>query len=425
VKRASVFVLLLFFGAALAGAARPVSTVVIRCGRLIDGRADRPAENASIVVQDGKIIAIGENATVPSGAQIVDLGRATVLPGLMDLHVHLMIGNFLNESSAHKALSGMRNAQTMLRCGFTTIRIPGDGDTFYSPIEIRNAIARGEYVGPRMLVAPHNLTATGGHGDINDLAPDMAVLSVGKIISGPESVRQRVREEIKYGADWIKLYVTGGVMSANDNPRVQSMTDEEIRAAVDEAHRYLKKVCVHAIGTEGIKSAVRAGVDSVEHGILIDQEGINLMRERGTYLVPTLYVLNYVVEQGVKAGFPAGSIAKGKSIIAERDRNIRAAFAAGVKIAFGSDTIFPHDQANREFALMVGLGLTPMQAIKAATINSADLLGLEKEIGSLEVGKRADIIAVGDSPLDDIRALERVKFVMKDGQVIRNDFQAP
>jgi imidazolonepropionase-like amidohydrolase len=310
----------------------------------------------------------------------------------------------------------------MLRNGFTTIRDPGDFDKSFGLVDLREAIARGEFLGPRMLVAPHALTTTGGHGDLNDLAPDITSLPYGKAISGPESAREAVREEIKYGADWIKLHVTGGVMSAHDDPRVQAFTDIELRAAVDETHRYRKKVSVHAIGTEGIKASILAGVDSVEHGILIDKEGIELLLKRGTYLVPTLYVLNYVIEEGRRMGIPAESIAKGLSIVEQRDANMRRAFASGVKVAFGSDTIFPVEQAAREFALMVKLGLSPMQAIRTATSSAADLLGLASEIGSIEIGKRADIIAVSGNPLENIRTLETVKFVMKNGQIITNDY---
>jgi imidazolonepropionase-like amidohydrolase len=404
--------------------------VVLRCGRLIDSRSGSPVSNAVIEVAEGRIVAAGEKLTAPDRAKVIDLGSATCLPGLIDLHAHILVdpalgagdSGFLNRSSARKALDGLRNAQAFLKQGFTTLRDPGDQDAYFATVDIRNVLSQGKFIGPRLLVAPHWLTATGGHGDLNDLAPDVLAMAEGKIVSGPGAMREAVRQEIKYGADWIKLYVTGGVMSAADNPRVTSFTDDEVRAAVDETHRHGKKITVHAIGTEGIKQAVRAGVDCVEHGILIDRESIELMKEHGTLLVPTLYVLNYVVEQGPRLGFPAESVAKGRSLIEERDRNLRAAFAAGVKIGFGSDTIYPVEQAPREFALLTVLGLSPLQAIRAATINGASVLGLEREIGTIEAGKAADIIAVSGNPLEDIRALEHVKFVMKSGQVIKNEF---
>ncbi len=358
-KRLFALFLFLCLGAGYLALAQSQRVIVIRCGRLIDGRSAQPLLNATIVIRDERIAEVGQNLPVPPGAQVIDLSRASVLPGLIDLHAHILhqpslggLENYLNRSSARKALDGVLNAQKMLRAGFTTLRDPGDCDAY-----------------------------------------------------------------------WIKLYVTGGVMSAGDDPRFQAFTDEEIRAAVDETHRYGKKITVHAIGAGGIKAAVRAGVDSVEHGILIDDEGIALMRERGVYLIPTLYVLSYIVEEGPRLGIPEQMIAKGRAVIASRDKNLRKAFAAGIKIAFGSDTIFPHDQAARELAHLVRLGLTPQQAIRAATGAAAELLGLDQEIGAIEAGKRADIIAVSDNPLENIRALEQVEFVMKDGRVVKNEWR--
>jgi imidazolonepropionase-like amidohydrolase len=426
--RLPLLILLLSLSSMGIGTAQTSRSVVIRCGRLIDARSDQPLLNATIVIQDERITAVGQKLPVPAGAQVIDLGQATVLPGLMDLHAHILydpklgIGpNYLNRSSARKAFDGLLTAQKMLRAGFTTLRDPGDFDAYYALVEIRDAIARGDFVGPRLLVAAHAITATGGHADLNDIAPDLTALAFGKVVNSPDEMRRAVREEIKYGCDWIKLMASGGVMSMKDDPRVQGFTDEEFRAAVEETHRYGKKITVHAIGAGAIKSAVRAGVDSVEHGILIDDEGIALMKEGGTYLVPTLIVLNYIVEDGAKHGVPAENIAKGRSVMAERDARLRKAVAAGVKVAFGSDLIFEQEQAVREFALLVKLGLTPQQAIRAATINAAELLGLDKELGSIEVGKRADLVAVTENPLDNIRTLEAVKFVMKDGRVVKQE----
>jgi imidazolonepropionase-like amidohydrolase len=409
--------------------AQSSQVVAIHCGRLIDVRSEKPMVNATIIVRDGRIDSIGTDVAVPAGSQNIDLSHATCLPGLMDLHAHILFNpargtddNYLLGSSAYKALYGLKRAQQELSEGFTTLRDPSDFDKYFALVEIRDAIARGDFTGPRMFVAPHALTSTGGHADLNDIAPDVDTIAFGKIVSGPQSMREAVREEIKYGADWIKVYVSGGVMSAHDDPRVQTFTDEEIQAAVDETHRLRKKITVHAIGTDAIKESVRAGVDSVEHGLLIDDETIRMMKDKGTYLIPTLYVLNYIVEEGPKMGFPQASIDKGKAMIAERDRRLRAAFAAGVKICFGSDTIFDEQFVPREFPLLVSLGLTPFQAIQAATINPATLLGIDKETGTLEAGKQADIVAVEQNPLEDIHALEHVKFVMKGGTVVRNDF---
>jgi imidazolonepropionase-like amidohydrolase len=406
-----------------AGAAGPV--VQIRCGRLIDGRGDQAATGVTVLVAGDRITAIGKDLPANPAARAIDLGDATCLPGLIDLHAHILINpgdvlaDSLRRSSARKALEGLRNAQVRLANGFTTLRDPGDEDLYYSTIEIRDAIARGDFEGPRLFIAPHMISSTGGHGDFNDLAPDLAIQVPNVVVDGPDAMRKAVREEIKHGADWIKLAATGGVMSAADDPRAQAFTDEEFRAAVDEAHRHGRKVTVHAIGAGGIKAALRAGVDCVEHGVLIDDEAITMMKARGVPLVPTIYVLDYIIEQGEKTGIPADRIAKARSLQAERDRAIRAAFASGLTIAFGSDTIFPHETANREFARMVRLGLSPMGAIKAATANAARVLGIDKDLGTLEAGKRADLVAVPGDPLADVTALETVTFVMKDGRVVK------
>ena len=410
-------------------AAEPV--VLVRCGRLIDGRGDQALTSVVVQVTGQRITAIGKEVPAVPGAQTVDLHDATCLPGLIDLHAHILINpgdvlaDSLRKSSARKALEGLRNARVRLQNGFTTLRDPGDEDLYYSTIEIRDAIARSDFEGPRLFVAPHMISSTGGHGDFNDLAADLALQVPNVVVDGPDAMRKAVREEIKHGADWIKLAATGGVMSAADDPRAQAFTDEELRAAVDEAHRHGRKVTVHAIGTGGIKAALRAGVDGIEHGLLIDDEAIAMMKERGVTLVPTVYVLDYIVEQGEKTGIPPDRIAKARALQADRDRAQRAAFASGVTIAFGSDTIFPHETANREFARMVRLGLSPMGAIKAATANAARVLGIEKDLGTLEVGKRADLVAVPRDPLADVTALETVSFVMKDGRVIRGSGPQP
>ncbi len=397
------------------------STTAIRCGRLIDGRADAPVENATIMVTGDRITAVGADVAVPAGAREVDLRQMTCLPGLIDLHVHLRgtATRPLETSSADKALAILKNAQAMLQHGFTTVRGLGEPDAYYAPVAVKNAIARGEFQGPRMFVAPHMMSSTGGHGDSGTLAPDLDLQVPNRVFSGAADVRQAIREEFKYGADWIKIAVTGGVMSAGDNPNVTTMSDDELAAAVEETHRHGKKITVHAIGTEGIKAAVRAGVDNVEHGILIDEEGIALMKERGTWLIPTIYVLNHVIDEGARYGYREESLRKGRALREERDRRIRAAFAAGVKVGFGSDNIFPVKDSAREFAEMVRLGLSPMQALRTATVNAAEVLGIGRDLGSLENGKLADVVAVAGNPLDDIRLLQDVRFVMQAGRVVR------
>ena len=399
--------------------------VALRCGRVLDVRTGQ-ASAATIVVRDERISQVGQEA--PAGIPVIDLTKATCLPGLIDTHVHLAFGSsdvqagYLNRSSARKALDALRDAQLMLNLGFTTLRNPGDNDKYYATIELRNAINRGEFIGPRLIVAPHFLSPTGGHADLNEVSPDIASIGRGVIVNGADQMRAAVREEIKYGADWIKLFATGGVLSAATDPNATAFTDEELHAAVDEAHRHGKRVAAHAIGTNGINACLRAGVDSIEHGFLIDDEGIAMMKQRGTFLVPTIEIADFVVEEGAQHGLPPDRVAKARALIAERDRRLRAAFAAGVRVAFGTDSgPMPFTRSVREFAKLVNLGLTPAMVIRSATISAAELLGLDKEIGTIEAGKRADIVATTENPLDNIRTLEQVTFVMKDGRVIRND----
>lgn len=419
-----IFVMLFLPVLVLPSMAAP-EAVVLRCGRVIDGMSDKPKADLGILVRDGRIASIGEDVHGSSAVPEIDLRSATCLPGFIDLHAHLTInpntlsGIDMTRSSAARGLDALRNAQTMLRAGFTTLRCPGESDAFYAIVDVKKAIERGEHWGPRLLVAPHALSATGGHGDFNNLAADLDVETPTRIVDGPDALRKAIREEFKYGGDWIKLMVTGGVMSAGDNPNVTTFTDEELAAAVEETHRHGKKITVHAHGAPGIKASLRAGVDSVEHGSFIDDEAIALFKERGVPLVPTVYVLHYILESGERMGFSAESIAKARSIVAERDRRFRKAFSAGVRVAFGSDTIFPHGDATREFAALVELGLAPMDAIRAATTNAAGLLGLKESIGTLEAGRIADIVAVPGNPLENIRTLESVSFVMKGGDVIK------
>lgn len=394
----------------------------VRCGSIIDVASGKATGPATILIREERIERIARDAA--AGAEVIDLGSLTCLPGLIDLHTHIVInpdtssGGDMDRSSADRALDSLHNAQIMLKSGFTTLRDPGSFDRYYSTVAVRNAIAAGKAWGPRLFVAPHALGPTGGHGDYNTLADDLHIEVPTRVADGVDEIRKSIREEVKRGADWIKVMATGGVMSAGDNPNHTAYTDEELRAAVDETHRLGRKITVHAIGTAGIKEAVRAGVDSVEHGILLDEEGIALMKEKGTWLIPTLYVLNYVIDHGPEVGFPEESINKGRALREERDKRMRRAFAAGVKVAFGSDTIFPHDQAAREFAELVRLGLSPLEAVRAATINAAKVLGAEGDLGTLEAGKFADIVAVRGNPLQDVRTLESVQFVMKGGQII-------
>ncbi len=402
-------------------------TTALRCGRLIDGVSAEARQDVTVIVRDGRVAELRDGTAVPDGIdRALDIRGGTCLPGMMDLHTHLLIKpdgpvSELDRSSADRALDGLHAAQKMLHAGFTTLRNPGDFDTHYAMVSVKRSIAAGEHPGPRIFVAPHALGPTGGHGDLNTLAPDAAIQTPTRIVNGVDEIRAMIREQVKYGADWIKVMATGGVMSAGDDPTHTAYVDEEMWAAVDETHRLGRRITVHAIGTEGLKQAVAAGVNSVEHGILIDDEAIEMMKARGTWLIPTIYVLNYVVEEGPALGYPPGSIAKGRVLMETRDDNVRRAIEAGVKIAFGSDTIFPHELAAREFAQLVRLGMSPMDAIRSATYNAAQVLGIEDEVGTLQPGMVADIIAVDGNPLDDITELEQVDFVMKDGQIIKDE----
>lgn len=399
----------------------------LRCGRIVDVIAGRTFGPATIVVRAGRIAAIGQET--PQDARVVDLASYTCLPGLIDLHTHIVnipgrsAGNDLDRSSAMRALDGLHTAQRMLQTGFTTILDLGANDRYYATIAVRDAIAKamakGIATGPTMFVAPHRIGTTGGHSDINTLADDLHIEIPRRLADGADELRRAVREEVKHGADWIKLAVTGGVTSVGDSPLHSAYTDEELRAAVDEAHRLGRKVAVHAIGGEGITASVDAGVDCIEHGMLIDDETIRKMKQRNICLVPTLYVLNFVIERGAQTGQSAESVAKAVALRDARDRNMRKAFAAGIKIGFGSDTIFPPEEAPREFAELVRLGLSPADALRAATVNAAEILGITQQAGTIETGKAADIVAVDADPLEDVRTLENVRFVMKGGRIVK------
>ena len=417
----------LFLAAALLPTPAAGQTTALRCGRLIDGMSDEPRENVTVIVTGETITEILDGTAVPDGVdRALDIRGGTCLPGMIDLHAHILINpngpvSELERSSADRALDGLHAAQKMLGAGFTTLRDPGDFDSYYALVSVKRSIAAGEHPGPRLFVAPHALGPTGGHGDLNTLAPDAAIQTPTRTVNGVDDIRATIREQVKFGADWIKVMATGGVMSAGDDPNHTAFVDAEMQAAVDETHRLGRRITVHAIGTDGIKQAVAAGVNSVEHGILIDDEAIEMMKARGTWLVPTLYVLNYVVEEGPRLGYPEESVEKGRQLLVTRDDNIRRAIQAGVRIAFGSDTIFPHEWAAREFAHLVRLGMSPMDAIRSATYSAAQVLGIEATTGTLQPGMHADIIAVDGNPLDDITELEEVDFVMKSGEIVKDE----
>jgi imidazolonepropionase-like amidohydrolase len=400
-------------------------TVVIHAGHLLDVKTGKTFSNQTIVIQGDKIVSVGSDSQNPAGAQVIDLPSATVLPGLIDAHTHItMTTNFgysaLAISIPRQALNGARNARVTLEAGFTTVR--NVGASGFTDVALRDAINAGDVPGPRMLVSGPPLSITGGHCDENLLPFEMHVQSEG-VADGIEAVQHKTREIIKYGADLIKICATGGVLSHGDNPQASQYTLEEMKAIVADAHRLGSKVAAHAHGAQGILWASEAGVDSIEHGSYIDDAAIAEMKKNGTYLVPTLYLADWFLENAERIGTPPELIAKGREVMPAARKNVARAFAAGVKVGFGTDAaVYPHGLNAHEFAVMVKLGLTPLQAIQAATVNDADLLGWSDKVGTIEPGKWADIVAVDGDPLADVTTLERVKFVMKGGEVVKNSY---
>ena len=414
---------------------QPQTTTVIRAGTLIDGTGAAPVRNAVIVIQGDRITAVGSNVQVPAGATVIDLSGATVLPGFIDAHVHLashVIGDGdwqhagLTEMPSQLALLGAAHAQQTLEAGFTTVRVVGTGD--FGDVALRNAINAGWIPGPRIVAAGISFGIRGGHCDeTNGLQPFALGHEAGVesgVADGVEEVRNAVRYAVKYGADVIKICATGGVLSLTDSVGVQQYTEEEMRAIVETATQLDRRVAAHAHGTAGIKAAVRAGVTSIEHGSILDAEAVALMKQKGTWLVPTL-LAGFTVESLATAGrLPPPIAAKALAIAPRMHNSFKLAVDGGVKIALGTDAgVSRHGGNAREFALMARYGMTPMQSIVAGTMNGATLLGLERDIGTIAVGKRADIVAVTGNPLDNIDILQNVQFVMKDGRVFKRDGQ--
>lgn len=410
--------------AAVASAQVPAVTAV-RAARLIVGDGTQVTAPVVLITGD-RITAAGpaSQVSIPAGATIVDLPGHTLLPGFIDCHTHLTsIDNdggdlaVLKETAAHGAIYATINARKTLDAGFTTIREAGA--TGYVDVAVRDAIARGLIPGPRMFVPGPALGSTGGHADVNGWSPALQIPGTGAIVDGVDEARKQVRLNAKYGADQIKVVATGGILSVGDAVGARQFDDSELQAIVDEARRLGRPVMAHAHAGDGLKAAVRAGVASIEHGSLVDDEAIALMKQHGTYLVPTLIILEEIVTDGARKGVPANSVAKAKAIAADRRTRLRAAFKAGVKFALGTDaTSDIHGRNGEEFKYMVDiLGATPMDAITIGTMNAATLLGIEREVGSVAAGKLADIVAVEGNPLDDIGTLARVTFVMKGGAV--------
>jgi len=398
--------------------------VVIHAGHMLDVKAGKMLDNVTVVIDGDKVTSVsggGSRSDNQAGGNVINLPNATLLPGLIDAHTHLTFDpNFgyqeLGISIPKEALIGAKNARITLEAGFTTVR--NVGASGYTDIALRDAINEGMVPGPRIMASGPALSITGGHCDQNLLPYEWHAKSDGAA-DGVEGVQHKVREIIKYGADVIKVCATGGVLSKGDDPRASQYTLEEMKAIVADAHRLGRKVAAHAHGAQGIAWAAEAGVDSIEHGSYIDDAGIAMMKKNGTYLVPTLYLADWMRENATRIGLPPMYATKMKEVTAVSRQNIKKAFNAGVKIAFGTDAaVYPHGLNAHEFAVYVQIGMTPLQAIQTATVNAADLLGWSK-IGSIENGNFADIIAVNGDPLKDVTLLQDPVMVMKGGTVYK------
>jgi len=400
--------------------------VIIRASRLFDPTSGRMIDHPVVVISADKIQSLSEDkAAVSPTTRIIDLGNATILPGFIDVHTHLTMnvggGGYegLGVSIPRAALIGAKNARLTLLAGFTTVR--NVGAEGYSDVALRDAIDAGDVLGPRMQVSGPPLGISGGHCD-NSLLPSEFHHSAEGVADGEQAVMHRVREVIKYGADVIKFCASGGVFSKGDNPLLEQYSPAEMNVLITEAHRLGRKVATHAHSSIAIKDAVRAGVDSIEHGIFIDEEGINLMKEHHTFLVPTSYPLFWFEQHESEMHLPPWVIEKAAIIIPAAKKNVAQAFKAGVRVALGTDAgVYPHGQNGGEFWSMVQLGLAPVQALQAGTVNAAELMGWSDRVGVIRPGMFADIVAVRGDPISDIHALEHVQFVMKGGVVYKDE----
>jgi len=404
--------------------------IAVRAGHVFDGKSDRLLEDQVIVIRGDRIAEVGPAAriSIPAGAEVIDLSRATVLPGLIDTHTHLFltgesVGRYdeqlLKESWQYRTIEAVVNACKDLEAGFTTMRDLETEGAMYSDVDVRTAINRGLVPGPRLQVVTRAISTTGGY-PLEGYSPEVPVPSGAQIVDSPDEARKAVREQIKYGADLIKIYSTHRFRFTPEGRLVSipTLTLDETKAIVDEAHREEVKVACHAYGGEGLHNCIEAGVDSIEHGIDLDDASIQRMVEKGIYFVPTLYAYENEPEEDLRA--TGGKTSRARI----HEGSFRRALARGVKIAFGTDAgPFPHGTQAKEFEYMVRFGMTPAQALRAATSAAAELMSWQDRVGSLERGKFADLVAVAGDPLTDITELERVKFVMKGGRTVRNDMK--
>ena len=405
---------------AFAFCAQPVA---VKAAHMLDVASGQMVDDAVVLIEGERITRAGSKLAIPAGAQVIDLGSKTLVPGLIDMHTHITFNpeflgyNSITLSVPRQALYGARNARVTLNAGFTTIRDVGSNG--FADVALRDAIDAGDVPGPRIIPSGPALGISGGHCDDTMHASEYKIVGEG-VADGSAEVMKRVRQNIKYGAGVIKICATGGVLSFGDDPRASQYTLEEMKTVVSEAHRLGRKVAAHAHGGDGIKLAVQAGVDSIEHGSYVDAEAIRMMKEHNTYLVPTLYLGKWLLDNAAAIKLPKPLEEKGKVVFAAASTNVAEAFRQGVPIAFGTDAaVYPHGQNAGEFAVYVRLGMTPLQAIRTATVNAAKLLGWEDRVGAIEAGKFADLIAVDGNPLKDVTELQHVKWVMKGGSVVK------
>ncbi|HWP81045.1 MAG TPA: amidohydrolase family protein [Bacteroidota bacterium] len=410
--------------------AQEATIIAVKAGKLVDVVAGKVLEKQVILIEAGKVKAVGSEASlsIPADATVHDLSNAIVLPGFIDCHTHItsQIENYgidlFRKSPIDAAVTAHIYAKRTLDAGFTTVRDVGSGE--FVDVALKRAIDAGKIPGPRLFVAGHGLSATGGHGDLSGFSPYLRFDTYSGVVDGVDEIRKKIRWNIKYGADHIKFTATAGVLSEEESHGARQFSMEEMKAIVDETKMWGKKVAAHAHGAEGIKMAVQAGVASIEHGSLLDDEGIALMKKQGTYLVPTVFAGDAVEKFGAQYNLPGRLIEKAKAINVKKRESYRKAIKAGVKIAYGTDAgVFPHGMNAVDFKLLVELGMTPMQAIQSATVVAAELIGHPEFIGSLQPGRYADLVAVSADPLADIGVLENIPFVMKGGKVQKNELR--